>query len=153
MFNSRHNENNDRSHLHEEDFFGKTVRECYDNGIELFNWHEGLIPFWGNQPRLFYVPAINQNEGIWFISYSNLNQKNRRDPNHSFNNIFSEGYDRIEERYAHLDRMNDCHIGQIRVTFVKNDYGQYLFLGVYKAESIEGHSVFYRRIYNTYPYN
>jgi len=134
--------------------YGTNTREIYIEGCEVFGWNKRFVNEFGRQGALLYANnATPEGHAVWFLAHSNLTNSTAERWENWFETVETAN-DTIHEQ--HKDRMLMWQIRQDqaihrRITFAKkSNASQYMFMGIYKVESIEDSFVKYKRVLKEY---
>lgn len=138
-------------------YVGTRAIETYDKCCDLVGFKRAHRGKFGRQQLLYSQNATPEGYSVWMIAHSNLNENFNR--NKKWFNIFVDS-ETIKEIWLNP---SDFHSSQSdknpRVCFAKNNYGVYVFKGIYKAQETEYEEIMgkvelvrtFKRISSTYP--
>ena len=111
--------------------YGSKAKDIYCEGIRIFGWDYSKLGYFYPQKLLFDKNCSKEGYSLWFLPYSNLN--NRKNPKANWRDFISNDFATIKEYWVEIDDRfyND---EDIRITFASQKNGQYLYLGVFQAK-------------------
>ncbi len=132
--------------------YGKKALPIYEEGCKYLVFFTSKKGFFGKQKLLYATPATCEGYGVWMLPHNNLNGEAGSWANIIESDVIYEVWG-IEDKEKHQD---------MRLAFVKQGNGEYVFVGVYKLEKteeinkrIDGVRLFvrktYKRVSNVYP--
>lgn len=138
--------------------YGTNTRTIYERFCQTLKWDISKANKFGMNKTLFAFKAdTDKQNSVWFLSHSNRTQtkaESKRtgvmENGAAFRNIISDDNNIIKENISKEEDKNGFD-GINRITFAKNKYGQYEFLGIYKMIRYENFTREYERISYVYP--
>lgn len=121
--------------LHKGDCLGTRSGDIYNDLTENdnFKWNPEVAWNFGRQRRLYSKNCTPEGYSVWMLAHSSYN--NSVSKSERIVNSIMENGDVIETWNENAE-MSEYEIGEIRVVFVKNACGQYIFWGLLKTEDI-----------------
>ena len=129
--------------------YGSAAKDIYYKGCEAFGWDRSKLNSFGPLQLLFSKKCTDEGYSIWFLPYSNLN--NRKNPKANWRDLVSNDFATIKENWNCIDERFYGDTDK-RLTFVSQKNGQYLYLGIFQAKEIdeENKCKIFRRIDTNY---
>lgn len=129
--------------------YGSAAKDIYYKGCEAFGWDRSKLNSFGPLQLLFSKKCTDEGYSIWFLPYSNLN--NRKNPKANWRDLVSNDFTTIKENWNSIDERFHGDTDK-RLTFVSQKNGQYLYLGIFQAKEIdeENKCKIFRRIDTNY---
>lgn len=117
--------------------YGTNALEIYDALCQNFNWDTSKRNYFAKMKSLGEKACTPEGYTVWFMAYSSYTMTKKKKSNGIVNNLIIGSND-IEE-ICDLDakRKPTDYIGEIRIVFVKNNFGQYEFWGVLRTTEVE----------------
>ena len=103
-------------------------------GYYNFGWKYSKLGSFCSQKILWEKDCSREGYSVWFLPYSNLN--NYKNPYSNWTNFVGSDFKVIKEYWKEIDDRfyND---EDVRITFVKQKNGQYLYLGIFQAQEMD----------------
>ena len=114
--------------------YGRKAKDIYLEGYYNFGWKYSKLGSFCSQKILWEKDCSREGYSVWFLPYSNLN--NYKNPYSNWTNFVGSDFKVIKEYWKEIDDRfyND---EDVRITFVKQKNGQYLYLGIFQAQEMD----------------
>lgn len=123
--------------------YGNNAKDIYNEGVNVFNWQKSKLKTFSEDKLLYDTNCTPEGYSVWFLQGSYYK-----------NAVISNDFNRILEFWNKKDfNFQDFYNLDNRLVFIKQEDGQYIYLGIYKVKELNynnGERLFYR-IGTNYP--
>ena len=117
--------------------YGDNAQEIYLRCCDVFGWDPKKSEEFTRGHRLYAPECDFDDNGVWFVCYSNRSKTEVVADKHVHNFIENNG-NRITEEIADTKNNNaKASDYKNRIVFIKNSDGQYFFAGVFELKQYE----------------
>ena len=106
--------------------YGTKAQDIYDMCCDKYGWNRGKRGMFGRQQKLFADNVTPEGYAVWFISNSNLTGRD----NGRIRNIVDRTTGTVTEEW---NESLDYVVAPVRLIFIKNEQGRYVFFGVHRC--------------------
>jgi hypothetical protein len=127
--------------------YGTKALDIYISCVDAFGWDAKKAISFDLQKLLFSKRCTKEGYSVWFLPYSNIHETSKIN---NWKNIVNSDFNQIREYWRELDE--GFYDKEKRVTFVKQQDGKYLFIGIFEAVVFDQDRRYkeYRQIAATY---
>ena len=132
--------------------YGDNAQEIYLRCCDVFGWDPKKSEEFTRGHRLYAPECDFDDNGVWFVCYSNRSKTEVVADKHVHNFIENNG-NRITEEIADTKNNNaKASDYKNRIVFIKNSDGQYFFAGVFELKQYEQLYRVHEIVSDRYPY-